>query len=43
MSNATQSWRHPKELKYRAVIAQNHKQEVITNLQYLLLTVAPRA
>jgi len=32
MSYAKPSWRHPKELKYTAVIAQNQKQKVITNL-----------
>jgi hypothetical protein len=34
MSNVKQSWRHPKELKYMAIIAHNHKGEVITNLLY---------
>jgi len=32
MSNAKLSWRHLKDLKYTAVIAQNSKQKVITNL-----------
>jgi len=30
-------WRHLRELKYTAVIAHNHNQTVITNLQYKLL------
>ncbi len=34
VSAAKISQRHPKELKYTAVFAQNHKHEVITNLQY---------
>jgi hypothetical protein len=34
MIDTKQSWRHPKELKNMAAIAQNHKQKVITNLQH---------
>jgi hypothetical protein len=34
MSNAKPSWCHLKDLKYMAVIAQNHNQKVIANLQY---------
>jgi hypothetical protein len=32
ISNKKLSWRHLKDLKYKAVIAQNSKQKVITNL-----------
>jgi hypothetical protein len=30
INDAKQSWRHPKELKYMAVIAHNQKQKVTT-------------